>query len=227
MLLTLLAKVVLLDNTLFYPESLGHVKYKKLLIDKSKFRKNINYLQKKFNNSYFNIINKLTFRIVNYRLFNSYHIFGLYEYRIIHEYQDGNTVEALKIFNKDLSPSQSAEIFSTRYLQALLYPVSNAVRKKRRNPEEEIAQNYYKLFLTICKFSVKDIDTSELRKSYIYVIPMDIPTTFVGSHKPWLKHSWKKFYEFDHISEIQSFHDVDFDDTNCFKISEKLQFTYN
>ena len=39
MLLTLLAKVVLLDNTLFYPESLGHVKYKKHLIDKSKFRK--------------------------------------------------------------------------------------------------------------------------------------------------------------------------------------------
>ena len=226
-LLTLLLKVILIDNKFVYPESIGHVQYKNMLTNESKLRKVCNYLQETFNRSYLKNINKFTFRILNFRLFNSYHIFGLYEYRIIHEYLDGSKVENLKIFNNDLSPAQSAEVFSTRYLQALLYPVSNAVRIKRRDPSEVINPDYYELFLSMCKFAVKDIDTSELKKSFIYVIPMDLPTSFVGSYKPWLKHKWKKFYEFDYISKNQCFHDVDFDDNNYFKISEKYEFTFN
>ena len=220
-------KVLLLDNNYIYPENIAHIKHNSTEGKKNKIIQIFkNYTYKVYNLSKLQYFNNYTFRILNYRLFNSQHIFGLYQYRIIHQLSDGTMIEPVKVFNEDLSSNQSASLFSTRYLQALLYTVSDAVRECRKNTSYQVSEKHSKVFENVCNYSSLKCSFKNIIKHFIYVVPMDVPTSYVGSEKPWLKHKWQKFYEQDLISGKINYHYVDFNDSSFFPTSSSGGFSY-
>ena len=224
-----LLKVLLLENDYQYPENIAHIKHNN--INQKIYSNNFVEYCKRTVNKIFRIskldfLNALTFRILNYRLFNAHHIFGLYQYRIIHQLSDGTMIEPVKVFNEDLSSNQSATLFSTRYLQALLYSVSDAVRECRKNKSYQVSEKHSKVFEEVCNYSSLKCSLKNISKHFIYVVPMDVPTSYVGSEKPWLKHKWQKFYEQDLISRKINYHHVDFNDSSFFPTSTSDGFGY-
>ena len=229
------AKIIILDTDFSYPEDLGHIRhinsdekeinyrFLKILNIRNSFRQYVEELLSFFK---VNLINSHTFRILNYRLFNSHHIFGLYQYRILHELSDGSIIEPVKVFNEDLTANQSSSFLSTRYLQALLYPVSDAVRASRRDPNYKIPQQLTDVFKALCDYSFNKISNKNVTKHIIYVVPMDIPTRYIGSKKPWLKHDWLKFYEEETNSSTINFYNVSFNDNSFFRLSDSSGFYY-
>ena len=184
------AKIVLLETDFHYPEDLGHIRHIYSVDNETNYRllKILNirdsirqYIEKLISICKFDLLNSYTFRILNYRLFNSHHIFGLYQFRILHEHSDGSLFEPVKVFNEDLTPNKSSTLLSTRYLQALLYPISDAVRKSRRDPNFKMPQELTDVFKALCNYSFNKISNKNIIKHYIYVVPMDIPTTYIGS----------------------------------------------
>ena len=234
LLLFFTAKILFFETN-YYPENLGHIRHINTVEKEINYRLikilNIrNSLRQCIENLLsickFDLLNSHTFRILNYRLFNSHHIFGLYQYRILHELSDGSIVEPVKVFNEDLTPNQSSSLFSTRYLQALLYPVSDAVRASRKDPNFKMPRQLTDVFKALCDYSANKISGKNIAKHLIYVIPMDIPTTYIGSKKPWLKHEWMKFYEKDTNSSTINFHRVSFNDSSFFPLSDHCGFYY-
>lgn len=222
-----LFKVLLLEINYTYPENIGHIIHQENKNHKTTLFKELqNYGNSIFNYCKLQLLNNFTFRILNYRLFNAHHIFGLYQYRVIHQLPDGTMIEPLKVFNEDLSSNQSATLFSTRYLQALLYSVSDAVREHRKNLSYEVPLYLNKLFKVICNYSAQKCSFKRISKHFIYVIPMDVPNSYIGSNKPWLKHKWQKFYEQDVTTGKVSYHYVDFNNSSFFPTSKNTGFRY-
>ena len=192
-------KVVFLDIGHYYPSEYGNIKqYEKdgsRVVGKAsdslgKVRTIIN---EAFEHSGMDIFNRGTFRIVNFQLFNSHHIFGLYLYRIILFDEKGVEYEPFKVFNSDLSPGPfSKNIFSTRYPQALMYPIGDMVRTLCNKSEEKISEVHKDLLINLFNYCKKLSNTkTKIKYAELKIIPMDVPTEFVSNHKPWLENEWR------------------------------------
>ena len=71
-------------------------------------------------------------------LFTIQHLSGVYEYRVYGIDKDGNRKELLKLFNEDLTAhSETGGLFTSRWLQALMYGVSRYAHQAADNSVTE------------------------------------------------------------------------------------------
>lgn len=144
-------------------------------------------------------INNHTLRARRWTLFTRQHTLGIYEYRVIVRLETGE-YEPFRVFNPDKTPGPYSAGFVPRYLQALVYPVSDLAHRLTARPDYVPSEAELRPLKALVHFGLARMATQEagrVRDVVLRISPVLMPERYEGSSKPWLAAEWTDFLSFD------------------------------
>ncbi len=165
----------------------------------------------------FNFINKSTYRVSMFNLFNAHHTLGIYEYQIKIHMKNGETLTPIMPFNNDKSKGDDLSYLSGLWYETQMYHVSNLahkiVKEQRLNFNKAETQKLRGL-VTFSMSKVPKHLKANIKTVVIYASPLLVPMSYAGNFEDVKTQKWKPFFGWNQmsnsyfVSEIPQLHNL-------------------